>query len=258
MSRLVPAHFSFNALERKLKGYFAPGGVKYLLMISCKYCKGVCSRAGFQRNGAQKFHCRECKRYQQASYRSNAWLTDLNMRIAGLLVEGIGLRSMSRVLGITLKTVIHRIKLISKSIRKPLSFTMGNVYEMDELWTYIGNKQNDTWLMYVFERQSKSVIDFKVGARTKENLKSLVDRVLQMEPTKICTDGLLIYKHLIEEKVHVTKPMSTRHIERHNLTLRMHLKRLSRKTICFSKSKEMLEACLRIYFWKGSLGYRNG
>jgi len=242
--------FIFNAFERKLKGYFAPGGVKYLVMISCKYCKGVCCKAGLQRNGTQKLRCKYCKRYQQIIYRGNAWQADLNERIVGLLVEGIGLRGMSRVLGITLKTVISRIKLISKSIRRPLSFATGKAYEMDELWTYIGNKRNEIWLMYVFDRQSKSVLDFKVGARTKDNLRSLVDQVLRLEPIKICTDGLNIYKTLIHEKIHQTSSMSTRHIERYNLNLRTHLKRLSRKTICFSKRKEMLEACLRIYFWR--------
>ena len=55
----------------------------------------------------------------------------------------------------------------------------------------------------------------------------MVDEVLQLEPMKICTDGLIIYKSLIEEKIHETKLMSTRHIERFNLNLRMHLKRLS-------------------------------
>ncbi|MDL2326931.1 IS1 family transposase [Bacteroidales bacterium OttesenSCG-928-A14] len=32
-----------------------------------------------------------------------------------------------------------------------------------------------------------------------------------------------------------------------NLTLRTHLKRLSRKTICFTRSVEMLSSCLKLY-----------
>ena len=145
-------------------------------MISCKYCKSACTKAGFQKNGLQKFYCKSCSKYQQASYQSNAWLTDLNKRIVNLLIEGIGLRGMSRVLGITLKTVIDRIKQIATLIHRKISFAKGHVYEMDELWTYIGNKKNDTWLMYVFDRQTKSVVDFKVGARTKDNLKSWLMR----------------------------------------------------------------------------------
>ncbi|WP_255539589.1 IS1 family transposase [Flavobacterium sp. CLA17] len=38
-------------------------------------------------------------------------------------------------------------------------------------------------------------------------------------------------------------------MERKNLTLRTHLKRLNRRTICFSKSLVVFTAVLKIYFW---------
>ncbi|MFY1046718.1 IS1 family transposase [Chryseobacterium sp. GP-SGM7] len=34
-----------------------------------------------------------------------------------------------------------------------------------------------------------------------------------------------------------------------NLNIRTHLKRLNRRTICFSKSNLILIAILKIYFW---------
>lgn len=54
---------------------------------------------------------------------------------------------------------------------------------------------------------------------------------------------------LIPETIHQTGRNRTNKIERMNLTLRTHLKRLNRKTICFSKSEEMLNSSLSIYFW---------
>nr|WP_317192641.1 IS1 family transposase [Flavobacterium geliluteum] len=38
-------------------------------------------------------------------------------------------------------------------------------------------------------------------------------------------------------------------MDRKNLTLRTHLKRLNRRTICFSKSLVIFMAVLKIYFW---------
>ncbi|WP_409070947.1 IS1 family transposase [Flavobacterium sp.] len=38
-------------------------------------------------------------------------------------------------------------------------------------------------------------------------------------------------------------------MERKNLSLRTHLKRLNRRSICFSKNLIILNAVLRIYFW---------
>ena len=65
----------------------------------------------------------------------------------------------------------------------------------------------------------------------------------------IYTGKLVHYKSILKDVVHNTKPFGTNHIERKNLSLRTHLKRLNRKTICFSKSFILLQCVLRIYFW---------
>jgi len=173
-----------------------------------------------------------------------------------LLIEGIGIRGIARVLRISVTTVIERIKRIAKSINKSYSFVKNRIYEIDELWTYIGRKGNEVWITYSIDRSTKEVIDFHVGERTKEKIQLVTNNVLALEPKKVCTDGLMVYKSLIPKILHRTGLPDTRHIERFNLNLRTHLKRLSRKTICFSRSKEMLEACLKIYFWGNKLRSR--
>lgn len=115
---------------------------------------------------------------------------------------------------------------------------------------YGKKKSNVNWITYVIERDSKTVIDFIVGAKTKENIKALVDKLLLLSPNKIYTDKLNIYPSLIPEKIHKRFQYCTNKIERNNLTLRTHVKRLNRKTICFSKEKKYLEAHLKIYFWE--------
>jgi IS1 family transposase len=62
-------------------------------------------------------------------------------------------------------------------------------------------------------------------------------------------NGKQRYRYLITKKLHNTHVHSTNHIERHNLSIRTHLKRLNRKTICFSRSLVVLMAVLKIYFW---------
>ena len=67
----------------------------------------------------------------------------------------------------------------------------------------------------------------------------------------IYTDGLGMYQKLIPESNHKIHRRCTNHIERQNLTLRTHLKRLNRRTICYSKSITMLYVVVKIYFWGG-------
>ncbi|MBS1509121.1 MAG: IS1 family transposase [Bacteroidetes bacterium] len=220
-------------------------------MKRCNYCSQAVVKAGQRKDGTQKYQCKGCKKYQQKEYQYRACEYSVSQKVASLLVEGVGIRGIARVLGISVTTVIERIKRIAMSIRKSCSNGKNGVYEIDELWTYVGSKRSELWITYSFDRRNKAVIDFTVGARTKENLDTVTKGVLALNPVKVCTDGLPIYRNLIPKCLHHVGLPNTRHIERFNLTLRMHLKRLARKTICFSRSKEMLEACLKIYFWSG-------
>ena len=219
------------------------------LMMNCSHCNQVCIKAGKQKSGVQKFLCRTCRKYQQAHYVRNAWRPNTGELVVLLVREGLSMRGIARILSISLSTVLVKIRKVAAGISKPSRSVRKHVYEIDELWTFIGRKTDEAWVMYAFDRTSKEVMDFRVGARTKENLRALTDLVIHEDPSRICTDGLKVYPTLITPEIHKVGSVHTRHIERHNLNLRTHLKRLSRKTICFSKSLAMLEACLRIYFW---------
>jgi len=106
-------------------------------------------------------------------------------------------------------------------------------------------------VIYALDNQSKQVVDLKVGGRTKKNLKRVTDTLVLANCKQIFTDGLPLYQQIIPAALHKVRRYGTNHIERKNLSLRTHLKRLNRKTIAFSKSLLMLEACLKIYFWYG-------
>lgn len=218
--------------------------------MECNYCKKKCTKAGLQKTGVQKYHCPHCGRYQQSQYIYRACKPDTDHWIKGLTVESCGIRSTSRLLGINPATVQSRIAKIANSIRRP-PIVMGRTYEMDELRTFVGGKDRERWVIYALDRESKEVVDLKVGRRTKKHIGKVVDTLLLSGAKRIYTDGLDIYRYLVPEPQHKVKARHTNHIERKNLNLRTHLKRLSRKTLCYSKSQLMLEACLRIYFWGG-------
>jgi insertion element IS1 protein InsB len=158
-------------------------------------------------------------------------------------------RSIARLLNVSISTVIRKIKKTGKSLARPFPILQGKEYEVDEMRTYIGNKKRLYWIVYALRRDTKEVIDFKVGKRNSKTLARVLDTVHLSEPKKVHTDRLSLYKNLIPTALHSTTQYNINHIERKNLSIRTHLKRLTRKTICFSRSKEMLEACLKIYFW---------
>jgi insertion element IS1 protein InsB len=153
-------------------------------------------------------------------------------------------------LRIALSTVKRKIVSVARRIQKPPIPVGRSSFELDELRTYIKRKENQYWVAYALCSETKQVIDFIVGKRSKRVLRSIVNTLLSSGVKTIKTDKLNIYQSLIPSDRHVSNAYNINHIERNNLNLRTHLKRLSRRTICFSKSLIMLEACLKIYFWK--------
>jgi insertion element IS1 protein InsB len=204
---------------------------------------------GKSKNGTQRFRCQSCKKGFQQNYVYNACHRAVPNQVSTLVREGCGIRSIGRILKISCTTVISQVKRIARSTIRQFPILKGKEYEVDEMRTYIGNKNRLYWVVYALRSDTKEVIDFKVGKRNSKTLLRVLDTVHLSEPKKVHTDKLSLYKNLIPTVLHCTIPYNINHIERNNLSIRTHLKRLARKTICFSRSKEMLEACLRIYFW---------
>ncbi len=163
--------------------------------------------------------------------------------------EGVGIRAMSRLLKISWSSVQRKLIFLNNQIKKPVLIETNQEYEIDELRTYIGNKENECWIVYAINKSTRQVIDFAVGRRTTENIKQVTASVLCLNPGRIFTDRLNIYPGLIPKSKHIASAYRINHIERKNLDLRKDLKCLNRKTICYSKSEEMLKVKLKIYFF---------
>ncbi|MEP1032585.1 IS1 family transposase [Ekhidna sp.] len=100
----------------------------------------------------------------------------------------------------------------------------------------------------ILERRSYN-LHLEGGPRTQRSLSMAVNTLLASRAKTIYTDGLLHYKGLINKGMHRLERYGTNKIERFNLNLRTYLKRLSRRTIAYSKNMDMLYSCLTIYLW---------
>lgn len=217
--------------------------------MKCSKCKGLSVKNGKQKNGRQRYYCKRCKISFQRAYKYNAYEKKINKDIVSFLKESVGINATARLLKISKVTVLSRIKKIANNIIKPKFKEEHQYYEIDEMRVVVGYKQNQAWLTYGLNRGTRQIINFVVGRRTKENIELVTDTILNLKPKRVYTDGLSTYKSLIPRNLHNTRKKNTTIIERNNLTLRTNLKRLSRKTICYSKNFMMLEAILKIYIW---------
>ncbi|MBV7268061.1 hypothetical protein KCG49_02505 [Winogradskyella sp. WHY3] len=113
----------------------------------------------------------------------------------------------------------------------------------------MANGKFQNWLTYSIEQKTRAVIGFCVGSNSIENIKLIIGKLLLLKPQKNYTDRLPLSRNLIPRHIHKVFQYFTNRIERKNLALRTHIKRLFRKTIYYSKKEKYLEAYLRIYYW---------
>jgi IS1 family transposase/transposase-like protein len=217
-----------------------------------KICS-ICYSSKIVKNGKtktkkQQYFCKNCNKRFLDFYTYQAYRFGIDNDIIALTNEGTGIRSTARLLKISPTTLLARIIAIAKKIVQP-SIPKGKIYQVDEMRTYVKRKDKLIWIVYALEKQTKNVVSFNIGRRTNQTLKKVITSLELSEAEKIITDKLKNYTFLIRPEIHSTKFRGINHIERKNLTLRTHLKRLNRKTICFSKSLVTLNAILKIYFW---------
>ena len=115
------------------------------------------------------------------------------------------------------------------------------------MWSYVGNKHKPRWLWHAIDHGTGKVLAYVFGRRQDEvflQLKAL------REPFGITRFLPIIGEHTpgyLAPEIHVPGKRNTQQIERKHLTLRTRVKRLARKTICFSKSTELHDIVIGLF-----------
>ena len=164
-----------------------------------------------------------------------------------MTLNGSGIRDISRVLRVSINTVLKVIRQQAMSAPDPAPPKRLSDAELDEMWSFIGRKRRQCWLWYAFAPRTREVIGYVLGRRTDESLARLLEKLSECRITRFYSDDWESYQKLIPSYRHWIGKMGTQRIERQNLNFRTHLKRLQRRTICFSKSLEMHNAVIKLY-----------
>ncbi len=104
------------------------------------------------------------------------------------------------------------------------------------MWSFVGSKQQQRWLWHAIGHDTGEVLAYVLSTHRDSaflQLKALLEPVGIMQ---FYTDAWGAYERHIAPAFHTVGKCHTQTIERKHLTLRTRIKRLARKTICFSKS----------------------
>jgi len=228
-----------------------------------------------------------------------------------LLVEGNSLRSIERITGVTMHTLLDLLLLAGERCERLLKEHIRGVsvrdVQADEIWAFVGCKEKtkhrlqrygefvgDIYTYVAIERNTKLVLTWHLGWRTQEDTVAFIQKLhyATSGSFQLTTDGFQSYPSAIYQNLgervsyaqviksyaaaHPTQSpegerryspasqveiiklrrqgdpnpalISTSHVERQNLTMRMAIRRLTRLTNGFSKKRENLKAALALHF----------
>ena len=110
--------------------------------------------------------------------------------------------------------------------------------KVDEMWAYVGKKSQPRWLWWVEDALSGEVVAFVFGRRTHQTFRALLKQLQQAQLSVVrwITDAWWAYFDCLDQSLRIERKALLQSLERKHLTLRTRIKRLARRTICFSKS----------------------
>ena len=112
------------------------------------------------------------------------------------------------------------------------------------MWSYYHDKSHQVWLWWAVDHATNTPLAFTFGTREHKYLDELLALLRPFPIGAVYADGNFAYQSRLSADILFTGKKNTQQIERDHLTLRTRIKRLCRKTICFSKSEELHKAVI--------------
>ncbi|WP_134805542.1 IS1 family transposase [Shigella dysenteriae] len=222
--------------------------------IHCPRCQSAqVYRHGQNPKGHDRFRCRDCHRVFQLTYTYEARKPGIKELITEMAFNGAGVRDTARTLKIGINTVIRLFKKLTpkRITSSPVAHAdVALICELDEQWSFVGSKARQHWLWYAYNTKTGGYVAYTFGPRTDETCRELLALLTPFNIGMITSDDWGSYGREVPKDKHLTGKIFTQRIERNNLTLRTRIKRLARKTICFSRSVEIHEKVIGTFIEK--------
>lgn len=126
--------------------------------------------------------------------------------------------------------------------------------ELDEMWSYVARKSNPRWLWHAIDHRTGRVLAYVFGRSQDEVFLKLKALLEPFGITTFYTDGWGAYERHLDAEKHQVGKENTQKIERKHTNLRTRIKRLIRRSICFSKTEQMHDLVIGLFIHRYEFG----
>jgi IS1 family transposase/transposase-like protein len=228
------------------------------ITLYCPSCQSAkVKKNGNKSYGKQNYFCKNCSRQfigdHALSYKG--WHSELIHKILLMLVRGLGIRDVAEIERISVKKVLS-VLVNSNHLIQPKQSHYDSL-EVDEFWTYVGNKKNKLWLIYAYHRATGEIVAFVWGKRNTKTAKELRKKLSSLGVTfdAVYSDDWESFKGAFHADNHIIGKDNTVGIEGNNCRLRHRIRRAFRKTCCFSKKLINHLKAFNLAFFYINFGY---
>jgi transposase-like protein/IS1 family transposase len=182
--------------------------------MTCHVCQANAKRFGKDRKGNQCFRCLSCRKTFTNQQRVDGMYLPIDKAVLclQLLVEGNSLRSVERITGVTIHTLLDLLILTGEKCERLLNDKIKDVpvrdVQCDEMWGYVGMKEKtkkrkvdadptlgDAYTFVAIERHTKLVLAWHLGRRTTRHTVDFTEKLYTATSGRfqLTTDGFAAY-----------------------------------------------------------------
>jgi insertion element IS1 protein InsB len=144
--------------------------------------------------------------------------------------------------------------LLAESVANEMNHGVEMTCERDEQWGYVQNTDDQRWLWHVLDTTTNRLLAYVIGPHTDAVFQELYTLLKPFTITHYYTDGWATYKKYLPADKHTISKRGTQRIARKHLNFRTRIKRLARKTMCFSKSDTMHDSVIGLFMNRYEFG----
>ncbi|MEG4065448.1 IS1 family transposase [Microcoleus sp. SVA1_A1] len=216
--------------------------------MNCPKCESTqIIKYGLTHYGKPRFRCQKCGRQFVENPSRQPIDEATRILVDKLLLERLALAAIARITGVSKRWLQFYVNKKYAQITQEVEVTKKNcgklVIQLDELWSFVGNKQNKQWIWLALDMDTREIVGVWIGDRSRCSAKKLWQSLPSVyRQCAVCyTDFWEAYAQVLPSKRHKAvgkETGKTSYIERFNNTLRQRVGRLVRKTLSFSKKLE--------------------
>ena len=199
----------------------------------CPSCQSILiKKNGHTHHGKQNYRCLKCEKQFVLNPSQKIIDEKTKSLIRKTLLERVSLEGVCRIFDVSMPWLLEFMDGLIKELPEDLNAEVVTeddkievvLLEADELWSYVGSKDNPQWLWLVMHSRTRQVVAMQVGPRDKKTAEKLffkLPEALKKKPSTILTTSLCTMKPCPVDSMNPLEKDLVKHLTLKDLTVHL-------------------------------------